>query len=816
MRLKSIGFFLGWLVSGGLCFGLELVPPSQIGLAREKLDAITHYLEGEVAAGHVAGAAGFIARHGQIGYFQAAGFSDIEAKRDMTSDTLFRIASMTKAITSVAVMMLVEEGDIALEDPIEKYLPDFRQARVLTDSGDLAEVRSPITIHHLLTHTSGIGYGWFGPEEQDIAYQEAGVSDVLIPADSTDGDWLLGLARLPLAFQPGEQWAYGLSLDVLGRVVESVSGLTLEQFFHARIFRPLKMTDTHFYVPEKKLDRLAALYTPDSDEGNLQRVGSEILEAGPIKFSADFCYDSEEIKKEFYGGSGLVSSTLDYARFLQMLLGGGRPLLQPATLEQMTRNQIGDLAIPFPGHGDGFGYGFGVLTERGMADDVTRVGTYSWGGIFNTYYWVDPQEEMIGILMTQVFPNDHLDIRREFKRLAYDALDDSGFFREYWYEKGAEHGNPFFNQRQLRVNAPEVSTHESFSQRSEARSSGLARILVEEDLRSIRRASLYGEVWGGHPGTANKRVNLNGRRQLFLPEVGTAAGHCTHHYPTFFLKPNDLVNGYNAIQFACDQGSTFWGHYIVDNVCLKIGLDPEKAGIEGFRATVVAEPDDKAERIALRLETEGGLEIASVHYQGRYHGYDENGNGRPTDWHGMTKERQAYGMLGDSEEVPFTLDWDTSMLPSQSDMAVKALVRFVERPGLVYETPVVDGLSLVDRPVTIHHADELPQPFWSRAARKKTAGIELDMEPDAIEKAELHIVTWTGGAGEVKDYFTLNGHPLPVAEGSDHEVNYVKIPVSREWLRKGSNEMVLLSDTQHHGIEVLLPGPALVVRKRSN
>jgi glucose/arabinose dehydrogenase len=244
---------------------------------------------------------------------------------------------------------------------------------------------------------------------------------LLIPVEDTIAERVEHLAPLPLAFDPGEQWAYGMSTDVLGRLVEVVSGHSLETFFQERIFRPLKMQDTHFYLPKEKLSLLAPLYTPNEDKSDLLPVGSEILEAGPIKFSADFCY--EEKGNLFAGGSGLVSSTQDYFTFLQMLLDGGGSILKASTVAQMTKNQIGDLTILFPCHGDGFGYGFGVLTERGEAEDVASVGTYSWGGIFNTYYWVDPQKDMIGILMTQVFPNDHLNIRNEFKRLAYEALD---------------------------------------------------------------------------------------------------------------------------------------------------------------------------------------------------------------------------------------------------------------------------------------------------------------------------------------------------------------------------------------------------------
>ena len=311
-----------------------------------------------------------------------------------------------------------------------------------------------------------------------------------------------------------------------------------------------------------------------------------------------------------------------------MLLRGGEldgvRVLKQDTVALMTQNHIGEMAIPFPGHGDGFGFGFGVVTDRGASTDEFSVGSYSWGGIFNTYFWVDPQEELVGVLMTQVFPNDHLTIREGFRKRAYAAIDDSGFEQLYHYQPGDEHANPHFNVRQLRVNAAEVSTHPGFASRSEPRSSGMARILVDEDLRTVRRVDLDTAIWGGHPGTANKRVTINGRSTHLLPNVGTASKNCTHQYPSFNLRPIDLVNGYNSLQFACDTGSTFWGHYIVDEATLRIGLQNDdkrlgKAqGVENFEARVTAMPlAGDAEGFELQLEAEDNFrdKIASVSYQ---------------------------------------------------------------------------------------------------------------------------------------------------------------------------------------------------------
>ncbi len=325
-------------------------------------------------------------------------------------------------------------------------------------------------------------------------------------------------------------------------------------------------------MPEDKLDRLAGLSTVNENK-QLQSVTDTPIQAGFLRFSADYC---SKPGRFYSGGSGLVSTASDYVRFLHMLLRGGEldgaRVLRRESVALMTKNHIGEMTIPFPGHGDGFGFGFGVVTDRGAETDEFSVGSFSWGGIFNTYFWVDPQEQLVGVLMTQLFPNDHLQVRDQFRSLAYAAIDDSGFEQLYHYQPGDEHANPHFNKRQLRVNAAEVSTHPEFAARSEPRSSGMARIRVDEDLRTVRRVDLDLEIWGGHPGTANKRVTINGRSTYYFPDVGTAEHNCTHQSPSFNLRPIDLVNGYNALQFACDTGDTFWGHYIVDRATLRIGL----------------------------------------------------------------------------------------------------------------------------------------------------------------------------------------------------------------------------------------------------
>jgi len=396
------------------------------------------------------------------------------------------------------------------------------------------------------------------------------------------------------------------------------------------------------------------------------------------------------------------------------------------------------------------------------------------------------------------------------------------FYRIYWYQQGLEHGNPFFNLR-FRVNDPDVALNPRFMYRSEPRGNGMMQIRIEEDLAQLSGVELYLELWGGHPGTANKRVAINGRSQYSIPETGTGDGNCTHLYPTLPLKLTDLVNGYNALQFSCDKGSSFWGHFIVDNAALRLDLKPEhsdlkKFGLAGFQAALKATPaGDNRETFRLELSASSPnlLAIASVDYQGFYRGYAENGSLEAASWHGFTKARRPVAIVASSLQLPFSADWDFSMLSAQTDAAVQAVVRFKDHPELVYVTAPVRGLQLVrpeSKKVELITSKDLPKQFWSRAGRKSQCALEIATDPAQIERAELHVVIWDGGAGTVKDYFTLNGHPLQVAGSGRHDVIYSRLPIEPSLLRRGQNRIELLSDTDHHGIEVLLPGPALMVR----
>ncbi len=394
------------------------------------------------------------------------------------------------------------------------------------------------------------------------------------------------------------------------------------------------------------------------------------------------------------------------------------------------------------------------------------------------------------------------------------------FWREHWYLRGLTNANPGYEKR-VRVNPADIMLHPTFGKRVEARENGLLLIQAEEDLFHVAGAELTLEMWGGHPGTAGKRVSVNGRNTYQLPRFGTEDGHCTYSYPVIPLATGDLVNGWNAFQLALDQGTTFWGHMMVDEACLRVALagehpDLAKLGLAGFMGR--ARGESRGDTMHLSLEHDGKWDsrIERVDFQAWYTGFDENGNRRDTDWHGYTHNREPGEYAAGATQPPFRAAWDLSMLPAQKNVAARAFVRFKEAPGLVFVSAATP-LTIPDHPganVALYYAHDLPTSFWSRANNKKTCHIALDVDPSRIERAELCVVTWTGGAGGVKDYFTLNGRHFPIAEGSRHLPTFSRLTVDPSILRQGENTLELLSDTDHHGIEVIYPGPALMVRYR--
>jgi CubicO group peptidase (beta-lactamase class C family) len=415
-----------------LAQGLQVAAPAELGFDPAKLSSIEVRLQKEADDNLAAGASALLVRNGRVAFFATAGHADREAGTPMKPDTIVRIASMTKPVTSVAVMILVDEGKLALDDPLAKYLPEFSEMKVLASpeqsgNGNTAATvpaKTPITIRHLLTHTSGISYRFIGHPTLSPMFVEAAVADGLSETSGTMAENVKRLARVPLLWEPGTKWNYGLNTDVLGRVVEVVSGQTLDAFFRERLFKPLGMNDTHFILPAEKRDRLATVYGIENGKP-LARHTSVLIQRGPLVYSTT--YPTWDDNAGYYsGGAGLVSTLGDYARFLQMLLNrgelDGQRILEPKTVDAMTSNQIGqlNLSIGDAGNGIGFGYGFGVVTSENQGP--TPLGSYSWGGFFSTMFWVDPKNKLAGLLFTQTHPAGNTTLSADFQRLTYEAL----------------------------------------------------------------------------------------------------------------------------------------------------------------------------------------------------------------------------------------------------------------------------------------------------------------------------------------------------------------------------------------------------------
>ena len=397
--------------------------PESVGLSSERLERISKTVQKDIDDKRIPGAVTLVMRHGQIAWFKAQGMQDREAAKPMRPDSIFRICSMSKPITSVAVMMLYEEGRFMLEDPVSKYLPEFKNPKVLVKPAGGGEpytipATREITIRDLLRHTSGLTYNWnadLGP-----LYEKANVAHGLLPYDGTIGDSVERLAKLPLLFHPGERWEYSLSVDVLGRLVEVASGMTFDQFLRTRIFDPLGMKDTYFFPPENKLDRLATAYTYYPDKG-LNRFPETPITEGSFTYSADYPYRGA--KKLFSGGAGLTSTAADYARFCAMMLEGGKlgnvRLLSRKSVELMTHDQLGKISSD-----QAFGLGFGIDGVKSPLSELGTPGSYNWGGFFYTAFSVDPKEQMIVIFMGQLHPTGDLELDRQVHELAYQAIID--------------------------------------------------------------------------------------------------------------------------------------------------------------------------------------------------------------------------------------------------------------------------------------------------------------------------------------------------------------------------------------------------------
>ncbi len=399
--------------------GLPTAVPESVGLSSERLDRLSRTMQASIDQQRAAGLVTIVVRQGKVAQLAAYGKRDIEANKPMKPDAIFRIASMSKAVTSVGIMMLMEEGKLLLNDPVSKFIPSFKKTTVIVPppagavSGtpvSIVPAKREITIRDLLTHTAGIGYGG-GPAESQ--YKAAHVSGFYF-ADKAEpvAAVIDRLAGLPFDAQPGEKFVYGYNSDILGVVIEKLSGMSLDEFFRTRIFQPLTMVDSSFFLPKEKRDRLATVYS--LVDGKLLRAPDPGLGQGDYVDGPRMC---------FSGGAGVLSTASDYARFLQMLVNGGEldgvRLLGPKTVELMTSNQVG--TIFNEGH-TGFGLGFEILDDPGKAGVVGSPGVFSWGGAYHTSYWADPKEKIVAVLMSQLLPSTGSDLLDKFRFLVYQAV----------------------------------------------------------------------------------------------------------------------------------------------------------------------------------------------------------------------------------------------------------------------------------------------------------------------------------------------------------------------------------------------------------
>ena len=399
--------------------------PEAAGFSANRLSRLDTAMNEWVKKNWVNGSVALIARKGKIIFHKAYGYNDLNAKTPLDKNGIFRIASQTKAITTVAALMLWEEGKFSLEDPVSKYIPSFANQKVLSSfnasdtSYSTIPAKRAITIRDLLTHTSGIGYPGIGTPEANAIYAKAGITGgVGVKAPLSLAETMNRLGNIPLLFQPGEKWMYGVNTDLLGYLIQIWSGLTLEDFFTRRIFQPLHMNDTYFNLPTAKANRLVNFFQQDST--GLIKKQDKVFDG-----NLDLSYPIHHTDY-FSGGGGLSSTIYDYAVFLQMLLNGGEyngyRLLSRNTVRMMTMNQIGDLFLT--GTENKFGFGFSIVTENGSRLAPNQAGTYAWGGVFSTSYWVDPKENMIVILYRQMWGPHITDTDKAFKPLVYQAIND--------------------------------------------------------------------------------------------------------------------------------------------------------------------------------------------------------------------------------------------------------------------------------------------------------------------------------------------------------------------------------------------------------
>ena len=414
----SLVLFVQTFASLGYAQELPRAKPEDVGMSSQQLTRLSTTLDGYVKDGRLAGGVALVMRRGKVAFLHTFGSRDREANSPMKADSIFRIASQSKALTSVGIMMLQEEGKLLISDPVSKFIPEFANSTVAVpkEGGgyEVVKAKRQITIRDLLTHTSGISYGTGHAKDKWDAAKISGF--YFSDRDEPIGETIKRMAALPMDAHPGEKYIYGYSIDILGVVIERASGMAFDQFLQQRILDPLAMKDTSFYLPMNKLDRLAVVYS--AKDGKAERAPVE----GTIASQGHYVNGP---RKSFSGGAGLLSTPGDYARFLQMMLNGGqlngKRILSRKSVELMTIDSL--LGITFR-PGQGFGLGFSVVKDVGQYGALSSVGEYGWGGAYHSVYWVDPKEQLVVIYMTQLLPAGNIDDYGKLRAGVYSSIVD--------------------------------------------------------------------------------------------------------------------------------------------------------------------------------------------------------------------------------------------------------------------------------------------------------------------------------------------------------------------------------------------------------
>ncbi len=421
--IKTIIYGL-FLLSILLAQPLRQVRPEAVGMSSDRLDRLTQQMESYVLENQLSGGVTLVLRHGKIAYFDAFGYRDTESKDNMEIDDIFRIASQTKAMISVGIMILQEKGQLLISDPVGKYIPKYNSTTVAVKTEDgykVVPANRQITIRDLLTHTAGVGWG-FGPGGDQ--WKKADIIGWYFAHRKTSIQSTVNqISSLPMDAQPGERFVYGLSTDILGALIEVVSGQPLDKFLQKEIFNPLEMTDTHFYLPVNKHHRLSTVYSSTENGIALSPNPGKRIGAGMIGQG----HYINGPRKSFSGGAGLLSTAEDYATFLQMMLNGGtfnkQRILSRKSVELMTVDHLGSIEFPWT-NGVGFGLGFSIVKDLGKRGTLGSEGEFGWGGAYHSTYWVDPKEDLVVVYFTQLIPANNIDDQQKLRSLIYQAIID--------------------------------------------------------------------------------------------------------------------------------------------------------------------------------------------------------------------------------------------------------------------------------------------------------------------------------------------------------------------------------------------------------